>query len=207
VSEYNPFLEQLPKKKGNAFVGILQVVVIAVSIGIVLYLFVLTPNQVDGPSMEPNFHTGELLLTNRLTQWIGNTSVGESLGLEYKRGDVVILQKPGLKTFVKRIVGLPGDRISIREGNVYINNEKLNELYIEPTVYTNGGDFLVDGGEGITIPEGSYACIGDNRPVSNDSRYETVGFIKRSWLKGRVILRFYPLGKFTTIATGKSNLI
>ena len=199
----NPFFEKPVKPKKNWFIIVLQTLVVFTAVSIILYLFVITPNEVDGPSMEPNFHTHELLLSNRLTQWIGNTPLGSSLGFDYKRGDVVIFQKPGLKEFVKRIVALPGDTVAVREGYLYINGDKLVEDYLPPAVFTRGGDFLIEGGEAITVPSGFYFCVGDNRPVSNDSRYQDVGFINRQWMKGRVILRIFPLDKFGIISTGE----
>lgn len=202
----NPFFEKPVKPKKNWFIIILQTLVVFTAVSIILYLFVITPNEVDGPSMEPNFHTHELLLSNRLTQWIGNSSIGSTLGFDYKRGDVVIFQKPGLKEFVKRIVALPGDTVAVREGYLYINGEKLVEEYLPPAVFTRGGDFLQEGGQAITVPAGHYFCVGDNRPVSNDSRYADVGFINRQWMKGRVILRIFPLDKFGIITTGEYEL-
>ncbi len=202
----NPFFDPEPKPKRNIFVSILQTLVIFTAIAILLYLFVITPNQVDGPSMEPNFYTGELLLTNRLVQWLGSSDLGNSLGVNYKRGDVIIFQKPGYKEFVKRIIGLPGDRVAIRDGYVYVNNQKLNEDYLPPALYTNGGDLIFDGGQSVLVEEGTYIAMGDNRPVSNDSRYAAIGLIDRNWIKGRVILRFYPFDVFSIIPTGEYTL-
>lgn len=202
----NPFFEKPPKAKRNWFITILQTLVLFTAVAIILYLFVITPNEVDGPSMEPNFYTHELVLSNRLTQWIGNTPLGTSLGFDYKRGDVVIFQKPGLKEFVKRIIGVPGDRIAIREGYVYVNNQKLIEHYLPPAVFTSSGDMIVNGGESVIVPDGYYFVLGDNRLVSNDSRYEAVGFVKREWMKGRVILRIFPVNKFGIISTGDYTL-
>lgn len=202
----NPFLEEIVKPPSNTFLNILQTLVILFSIAILLYLFVITPNQVDGPSMKDNFLNGELVLTNRLSAWIGDTALGKTLGLNYKRGDVVILQKPGYSEFIKRIIALPGERISIRNGNFYIDGKKLDEEYIPATMQTNGGNFIEDGGEGKTVPEGYYFVSGDNRPVSNDSRFEEIGFIDRKWIKGKVILRFWPLNTFSLITEGSYSL-
>ncbi len=202
----NPFFDPEPKKKPSIFINILQVLVVFTAIVILLYLFIITPSQVDGPSMQPNFYTGELLLTNRLVQWLGATDFGKSVGMDYHRGDVVTFQKPGYKEFVKRIIGVAGDHVAIRDGYIYINNQKLTEDYLPPALYTNGGDFISEGGESVEVPEGYFICIGDNRPVSNDSRYSAIGLVDRKWIKGRVILRFYPLEKFSVVPTGKFEL-
>jgi len=203
----NPFFDPTLKKKPNIFIAILQILVVFTALVILLYLFVITPSQVDGPSMEPNFYTGELLLTNRLVQWFGITPIGKSIGMDYVRGDVVTFQKPGYKEFVKRIIGVPGDFVAIRDGYIYVNNSKLQEDYLPPALYTSGGDYLVEGGESALVEEGFYIAIGDNRPVSNDSRFQSISQVDRKWIKGRVILRFFPFEKFSIIPTGKYELI
>lgn len=203
----NPFMEKPRPKPRNWFITILQSLVIFSSITIVLYLFVITPNQVDGPSMEPNFHTYELLLVNRFAQWVGNTPLGKSLDMDYKRGDVIIFQKPGYPEFVKRVIGIPGDRIAIRDGYIFINGQKMMEDYLPPGRRTNGADFIEEGGESKQVPSDMVFAVGDNRAVSHDSRYSDIGFVKREWIKGRVIVRFWPLDTFSLISTGKYTLV
>lgn len=199
--EENPFFEQEAAKPRNWFITILQSLVILTSIGIILYLFVLSPNQVDGTSMVPNFQNGQFYFANRIVQWLNGTEIGKVLGFEYKRGDVVVLQVPGYPQFIKRIVGVPGDTIGIFDGRVFINGQEVSEQYLDPALYTNGGDFLEDGGEVRTIPEGSYFVMGDNRPVSYDSRF--LGYIRNDWLKGRVFLIVLPLENFSLVPTGE----
>jgi signal peptidase I len=205
--ENNPFFEAPAKKKRNWFVLVLEVLVIITSVSIVLYMTIISPNEVDGPSMEPNFYTHQLYFANKLVQFFDGTSFGKITGLEYKRGDVVVLQLPEKHPFIKRIVGLPHDRVAIRDGYIYINNKKLIEDYLPPARFTNGGNFIESGAEAKEVPEGSFFVVGDNRPVSNDSRYEEVGFIKRQYMKGKVFLRFYPLEVFGLIPTGTYKLI
>jgi len=198
--EGNPFFEKEASKPKNWFIIILQGLVIISSIGIIMYLFVLSPNEVDGPSMEPNFYTKQIYFANRVVQWLNGTPVGKTLGFEYQRGDVVVLQVPGYPQFIKRIVGLAGDKVAIRDGNIYLNDELIMEDYLPPALYTRGGDFLEDGGEAQIVPKGSVFVMGDNRPVSYDSRF--LGFIRNDWLKGKVFLRVYPLDTFGLIPTG-----
>lgn len=199
----NPFFEKEAPQKKNWFIIILQSLVILTSIGIVLYLFVISPNEVDGPSMEPNFYTDQIYFANRVVQWLNGTPVGKATGFSYQRGDVVVLQVPGYPQFIKRIVALPGDKIAISDGSVYINDQLIIEDYLPPALYTRGGDFLEDGGEAKIVPPGSVFVMGDNRPVSYDSRF--LGFIRNDWLKGKVFLRVYPLDVFGLIPTGTIN--
>lgn len=203
--EQNPFLEKAPKPKRSPLLGILQTLVVATSVFIILYLFVITPNQVDGPSMEPNFQNDQIMFTSKITQWLGDTSIGKSLDLDYKRGDVIVFQLPGSdEAIVKRVIGLPGDRVSIREGYVYINGQKLVESYLPPATFTRGVSFIQDGGEAVEVKDDTFVVLGDNRAVSRDSR--AVGLISRDWLKGKVIFRFWPVDSLSIISTGKWSL-
>ncbi len=161
---------------------------------IFIYLFLATPNQVDGNSMFPTFHNKEVLLTYRLVGVIGDTDLGRSLGITYHHGDVIILQKPGFNEFIKRVIGLPGDTIKVQGGHVYRNGELLVEPYLGPTVSTNAGDLFAEGAE-LTVPDHNVVVMGDNRPGSYDSRFQGIGFIKMEWIKGRVLVRLFPLNK------------
>src|SRR3989304_6980114 len=118
---------------------ILKTVVFIGSIFIVIYLFILTPNQVKGASMENTFHTGDYILTSRVTYKFRRL----------ERGDVIVFKSPKNPDieYIKRIIGLPGDIINISNGVVRVNDTQLTENYIAAT--TN----LWDGG-----------CIKDNVP-------------------------------------------
>jgi signal peptidase I len=185
---------------------IFQTIIIAISLCVILYVFIVTPNEVEGESMYPTFSNAEVVLTSKLNNWLGRTDFGKSLGLDYKRGDSVVLQKPGDKDYIKRIIALPGERIAIRDGYVYINNNRLTENYLPPATYTQGGEFLEDGGEGKVVPENTYFVLGDNRTQSFDSRFNELGFVKESWLKGKVVLRSWPIDKFGLINAGEYKL-
>jgi signal peptidase I len=185
-------------KEVNPIVDFLQSVVIAIAICIIIYIFIATPNQIEGVSMEPNFYNGEIILTNKLTQWLGGTDFGKSIGLDYNRGDIIVFQKPGFDDFIKRVIAKAGDTIEIRKGGVYVNGERVNEGFLESGTITNGASFIPDG-EVKTVPEGHYFVMGDNRDESHDSRYIDIGFVDRNWMKGKVILRYLPLNRFTVI--------
>ena len=205
--ENNPFFDPPEKAKRNPIILILEGLVVITAIAIIVYITILSTNEVDGPSMEPNFFTHQLYFANKLSVTMNGTPIGDILGFSLKRGDVIVLQLPGHNPYIKRIVGLPGDTVNVNSGYVFVNGKRLIEDYLPPARYTKGGNFITDGGQGVTVPEGYYIAFGDNRPVSNDSRYQDVGLIKKEWIIGRVFLRFWPLNNFSIIRTGKSNAI
>lgn len=163
---------------------ILETVVFIGSLFIVVYLFLLQPNQVKGASMEPSFQTGNYIFTSKFTYKIRDPL----------RGDVVVFRSPSNNDieFIKRIIGLPGDTIRIENQEVYVNNEIINEPYISArtTLFTNG--YLKEGEE-IIIPEKHYFVMGDNRPHSSDSR--EFGPIEKSSFIGQVFYRYFPVSK------------
>jgi len=200
--ENNPFFEHKQEKKKKMWlVDILQSVVIALFICILVYLFIATPNQVSGPSMQDNFHDKDLVLTNKITQWLGGSDFGKSIGLEYQRGDVIVFQKPGKPDLIKRVIGLPGETVMVLNGHLFVNNKQIKETYLPATLRTNAGSYAKEG-EIITLKSDEYFVCGDNRGNSADSRDANYGPVKREWLKGKVILRYWPLDRFGVIGTG-----
>jgi len=185
-------------QENSVFIDLLQTVVVALSICVTIYLFIATPNEVHGQSMEPSFHDKELLLTNKTIQYLGSTKLRGIVG-DYKRGDVVIFRHTlSQEDFIKRIIALEGDTISIKNGDVYINDIKLNEPYLPKGRKTVAGSYLQEG-QTLRVPEDSYFVLGDNRSNSTDSRSNLVRFVKRNQLKGRVMLRYWPLDSFGVI--------
>lgn len=155
----------------------------------VLYAFVIQPNEVSGSSMYPTFEDKEYLLSYLLDVKFD----------KYKRGDVVVFRSPVEleKLYIKRVIALPGDRIMIKGGKVYLNGEELDEsLYLQPTVQTFGGAFLQEGVEKL-VPNGFIVVMGDNRPYSSDSR--EWGFLDKSRVVGRSVVRIFPFHKFHII--------
>ena len=141
--------------------------------------------------MEPTFHDGEYILTDKISY---------RLGLP-KRGDIVVFKSPGDANvdFIKRIVGLPGERLKIKGGKVYINNQVLDEsAYLDPSVYTGPESYLAENTE-VTIPSGQYFCMGDNRTQSSDSR--DFGPVTPDEFIGKVFFRYLPIDRFGLIRT------
>ncbi|MBI4099697.1 signal peptidase I, partial [Candidatus Microgenomates bacterium] len=154
------------------------------------YLFLFQPNQVKGHSMEPTFHDGEYILTDK---------VSFRMGLP-KRGDVVVFASPKNADvdFIKRIIGLPGEKVKIRGGKVFVDDAPLDESgYLAASVYTGPESFLAEN-QDFTVPRGKYFVMGDNRPGSSDSR--DFGPVVPSEFIGKVFFRYWPidrLGKTT----------
>lgn len=201
-------IEYKPANKARAFfVDILQTVIIALAISVVVYMFIAIPNQVEGQSMEPNFKNTELLLTNKVVQWFGDSDIAKALNIDYnyKRGDVVIFDNKGTD-LIKRVIATPGDRIKIEDDKVFINGQKIDERYIPTTTRTRvpfRSQAFLSEGEELVVPSGHYFLMGDNRENSKDSRFIEVGFVSRSDLKGRVFFRYWPVNKFGIIRQGE----
>lgn len=183
------------KRLGAFFLDIIQVIVFAIAIFLFVYLLVLQPHKIKGDSMQPNFPDGEYLLTDKVTYRLD----------EPKRGDVIVFKAPtgNGDEFIKRIIGLPGETVSITNGEVYINKELLNEPYLSDEIYTSSASFLSEGKE-VTVPEESYLVFGDNRPRSSDSR--VFGFITKKDITGRAWLIYWPIENAGVVDKIKYNI-
>ncbi len=139
--------------------------------------------------MYPNFFHKEYVLTNIIV-------------LRFKQpryGDVVIFRAPPdlEKDYIKRVIGVPGDTISLNDGRVYLNGKLLNQdKYLNSSVPTRAGLFLQDG-KTITVPENSYFVMGDNRAESSDSR--DWGFVPVKSIIGEAFFVYWPLNKIGII--------
>ena len=171
----------------------LKIVIIALAIIIPIRYFVFQPFIVSGSSMEPNFHNGQYLVIDELSYFFS----------EPIRGQVVVLRYPKdpKQFFIKRIVALPGEQIEIDNGKAIVFNSEnpdgvvLNESYLPNQGLTFPHDAGVVGGKNIlTLAEGEYFVMGDNRLASSDSR--DWGILKRSDIVGKVFLRVLPLNEF-----------
>lgn len=169
---------------------ILQQIALGGAFFVVFYIYIAQPNMIRGSSMLPTFKDKEYILTDKITYKLRNPA----------RGEVVILQSPANADidFIKRVIGLPGDTISINDGKVYLNDKQLMEPYI--SVYTPiiPGGFLKDG-DNVSIPQNSYFVLGDNRPGSSDSR--EYGLVPFEHIIGRVVFRYFPIARAGFITT------
>lgn len=167
----------------------IQALVLALSVFVLLYLFVAQPNQVNGNSMLPNFQDKEFLLTDKLSYQMR----------EIERGEVVVFKAPPSEPcaedeceYIKRAIGLPGETIMVKDGRVFINGFPLQEDYLPEEFITQPGSFLSQG-KPVMIPSRKYALLGDNRSHSRDSR--EFGFILKDDIVGRAFLVYWPLSQ------------
>jgi len=180
---------------GNFILEFVQSIVLALSVFVLLYLFVAQPNQVKGSSMVPNFIDGEYLLTDKLTYQFS----------EPKRGDVVVFKAPATEPcaedeceYIKRIIGLPGDKVMVENNQVYLNGQLLEQKFLPEDFVTEAGSFCREGEE-VMVPEGQYLVFGDNRSHSRDGR--EFGPINKDLILGRAFFRYWPIETIGLIPT------
>ena len=167
------------KVVGGFFVDIIETAAAALSIFLVVYLFLMQPHQVNGNSMYPSLEDREYLMTDKISYRTG----------EPKRGQVVVFHAPAGAhcptgtgcDFIKRVIGLPGEIVEVSNGKVYINNRVLLEEYLPDSFVTIPGYFTNSGS--VVVPENEYFVMGDN---SNNSRHcRFYGAITKSDIVGK----------------------
>ena len=174
------------------FIDIAETLVTSVFVLSMIYLFLAFPEVVYGASMEPNFYTGERILVEKVTKYFK----------KFERGEIVVLHPPGNNNvdYIKRIVGIPGDSIKIKDCSVFISRDgnkfKLDEPYLGKDICTSSTGALREG-RSEKIGDGLYFVMGDNRISSADSRI--FGEIKKDRIVGRVVFRFWPLNKISLL--------
>ncbi len=148
-------------------VGLAVIIFLIIRIGIQNY-------RIEGQSMEPNFHDGEYLIVNKLAYRLG----------EYERGDVIVFKYPNdpSKDYIKRVIGLPGDTVEIRGGQLYVNNVEIEEPYQHMPNTRDEPPTVVDAGH--------LYVMGDNRPASSDTR--SWGQLGQEFVIGQAWLAIYP---------------
>ena len=165
----------------------LRYILSAILIGLLLVVFVIQRNAVIGDSMDPTLHPNDQVLVEKVSKlWHGITY-----------GDIVTIRTRDLPqhddgpNIIKRVIGLPGDAIEIKDGIVYRNNQPLQEPYLPPTTITEvrNPDYAQ-----VRLGPDEYYVMGDNRAVSLDSR--SIGPIPADHMIGEVLLRFYPWPDF-----------
>lgn len=174
----------------NELVSIIFAVLVAVLIFLALRHYVLQPFQVEGSSMEPQLHNQDQMVMLRNN--------------EIERFDVVVFPDPrgSGDSYVKRIIGQPGDELYFSNDTLYLNNQAVEEPYLEPLKSETEGKFTEDFSLwdtlGLTqVPEGYYFVMGDNRPYSGDSRQ--FGLIQAEDIQGVTNFVYFPFERFGKI--------
>lgn len=149
--------------------------IIIVVVVVLIRSFIATPVRVDGDSMNKTFKNGDILILYKLSK--------------IERFDVIVLhEEKDNEKIIKRVIGMPGDTVAIKDGEIYINDEKIDDEY----AYGMTSDY-----DRITLKSDEYFILGDNRLISKDSRY--FGPIKEKEIKGKVVFRIFPFSKFGKI--------
>jgi signal peptidase I len=201
-------LKDLP---GGQFTELVVIVITALAIAFVVQLLLVKPYRIPSGSMEPTLDVGQRVLVNRLSH---------RLGADPKVGDIVTFHPPkgadvqpatcganpaenqpcprptkqqSSQTFIKRVVGLGGDRIAIRNGHVVRNGKLQSEPYIADCNGAGGCDFPTP----VTIPKGYVFLMGDNRGSSDDSRFW--GPVPESWVIGKAFATYWPPKRIGTL--------
>jgi len=172
---------------------IIETVVVVLSIFLVGYLFIAQPHQVNGLSMYPTFNNGDYVLTDKVSYKFRQP----------KRGEVVVFKAPPEANcpkgagcdFIKRVLGLPGEKVEVKNNAIVINGKPVSEAYIPKENLTQTGAFLSN--RAITLGPDEYLVVGDNRLHSSDSR--TWGPITSKEIVGRVFFRYWPVKSIQSI--------
>lgn len=183
-------LPNLKRRPLGCLVEIAETLILTLVIFLVIQTFVAQPYRVEQESMRRTLEQDEYVLVDKLTPHFD----------DYSRGDIVVFQPPGDDEgevpFIKRVIGVPGDQLEIREGVVYVNDVALDEPYVL------GGETAAPGEQtSWSVPTGTLFVMGDNRSNSTDSRSSTIGPVPISNVIGRAWLRYWPINTLGILPT------
>jgi signal peptidase I len=162
---------------------------IAIGLALIIIVFLYQPVKVEGTSMAPLLSDQERIFINKFVYRFE----------PIQRGDVVVFWYPldHSKSFIKRVVGLPGETVEIRQGAVYVNGKIVPEPYVPPQ-YEDLSDFAQ-----VRVPKDSYFVMGDHRISSNDSR--VFGSVGSQFIYGRAVFAYWPVDHFGSLSTTEAN--
>jgi signal peptidase I len=176
--------------------------VIAVILALFVRTFVFQAFKIPSGSMEKGLLIGDHLIVNKMVFAPSMTGLERALlpDRDIRRGDVVVFKYPKEpeRDFIKRVIGLPGDRLELKQKKVYINDQPIDESYVQfiATPSAPGaalpGDLRENYGP-VTVPDGQYFMMGDNRDNSEDSRYW--GFLPKSYVKGQALFIYFSFNE------------
>ncbi len=162
-------------------VSLLRDVAISVALAVILIVFIYQPVKVEGTSMMPGLTDQERIFVNKYEYKLGDGNI--------HRGDLVVFHYPRdpSQSYIKRIVGIPGDSVEIVRGDVFVNGRKLDEPYVAEQ-YRDHESLAAE-----SVPAGNYFVLGDHRNSSSDSR--AWGFVDRGNIYGKAVLVYWPFNK------------
>lgn len=165
--------------------GWLRDIGLSVVLAVILIVFIYQPVKVEGTSMMPTLTEGERIFINKITYTLGTGKID--------RGDTVVFWYPldPSKSYIKRVIGVPGDRIEMYKGEVYVNGMDLNEPYV-PEAYRDNYSM-----PRTVIPMDKYFVMGDHRSSSNDSR--AWGMVDRKNIYGKAVFVYWPFEKMGAV--------
>lgn len=177
----------LPTKSGSFWSGVRDWVlplVIAVALALVIRMFIGGPTTVKGESMESTLHNGDILLVSKIPTY----------SKKFRRADIIIMDSPSHvgEFYVKRIIGLPGEQVEIKEGHVFINNKLMKEYYIRDLPTTTYQDNL------WRLKDNEYFVLGDNREPNASSDSRSFGPVPQEKIEGVARFRIFPLSRLAS---------
>jgi signal peptidase I len=164
---------------------LLRDLIFALMFAVLVVVFVVQPVKVEGTSMLPRLHDGERIFVNKLIYY----------GLpKLSRGDIVVFWPPHdpSKSYIKRIIGLPGETVEVHEGRIRINGRELEEPYLDPQLNLSHMNQ-----QPVIVKEHYYFVMGDNRDNSSDSRFW--GLVPEKYIYGKALFRYWPLSNASLI--------
>ncbi|HEY8673133.1 MAG TPA: signal peptidase I [Candidatus Dormibacteraeota bacterium] len=197
------------KKKSFAAAGVEIVVIVATALGLALLIqaFIVKPYRIPSGSMLPTLNINQRVLVDRIGSHFSSPHVGDiivfhpptdftscadpnqgesQLGVDSRHACDVAQLRESSETFIKRVVGVPGDRLSIRDGHVFRNGVRERDSYTLACDMAAACNFPAT----ITVPRGDYYMMGDNRPDSEDSRFW--GPVPKAWIIGEAFMTYWP---------------
>ena len=167
---------------------LIKIIVVSLVIIIPIRYFLVQPFYVKGASMEPNFYDHEYLIIDEISYRFKEPS----------RGDIIVFRYPKnpQEYFIKRIIGLPGEKIQVKDGQIHIsNNGNPDSFVLDESYLTNGTKTYSLTEDIVSLGEKEYFVLGDNRNSSKDSR--SFGSVNRSFVTGKVVLRGWPFSRIS----------
>lgn len=172
---------------------LLRDLIFALMVAALVVVFIVQPVKVEGTSMLPRLHDGERIFVNKLIYY----------GLpKVERGDIVVFWFPDdpSKSYIKRVIGLPGETVEVRSGRIFVNGRELEEPYLDPQLNLARVNLSP-----TIVKDHYYFVMGDNRDHSSDSRYW--GLVPEKYIYGKALLRYWPLNEASILSHGAGEWV